>query len=253
VKLLTNKIRSSLEDVLITTQDEEHENLFIKLKQIYKGKLIGQISKADNRNIEYELTKEFSKAIQAFRINDPNRYNQVKEKIEAYAQTVKELDLRGNYNKVISSIAKRILFSLIGIFYSIIGFPLYVFGLIQNYLPYVIPYWIAKKITIHIEYHAPIMMTIGIFLFPLYYYISWYLFTNEITGTNWAYLGYIILMPLTGFYCLHYVNFLNNLKSFFKLNPIFKSADKRVEELIALKEDITLTMDDVNRIYLKAI
>lgn len=253
VRLLTDKIRTSLEEVLITTKDEEHESLFIKLKQIYKGKLIAHLNKEANPNLEYKLTKEFSKAIQAFRINDPSKYLQVKEKIEAYTQTVKELNLRGNYNKVITSMAKRIIYTVSGVFYSIIGFPLYVFGLIQNYLPFRIPFWIAKKITLHIEYHAPIMMTIGIFLFPIYYFMSWYLFANQVPDNNWIYFGYILLMPLTGFYCLHYLEFLKNLKSFFKLNPIFKSADKKVKDLIALKKDITLIMDDVNRVYLKEV
>ncbi len=253
VKNLTEAIRNSLEEVLITTNDDEHETLFLQLKQIYKRRLVGKFKRFDKSDEEYRLTKELSKSIQYFKIGKPESYQLIKGKIETYIQQMDELNLQGSYFNRISSKSRKLFIWFFGFLYTLIGLPIFIYGLIQNYIPYKIPYWVAKKGTSQIEYHAPIMMILGILIFPFYYFIMAYLFVSNISANNYYLTAYLISMPITGFYCLHYIDFFKNIKNFFKFNPVFNSLDERVESLIILKKEITEILDEARATYLKRL
>lgn len=253
VKLLTKKIRSSLEENLITTNDEEHETLFLQLKKIYKKRLVGKFKKTENSEEEYRLTKELSKAIQYFKISNPEKFELIKKKIDKYLLILNDMNLKGSAIYKLTTRSKKIMYPIVGLLYAIAGFPIYLFGLIQNYLPYIFPYWVARKITKEIEYHAPIMMTLGVLLFPIYYFLSTYLFSITISDNAIQTMIYLIILPLTGFYTLHYSDYLKNIRNFFKLNPVFKSPDLKTEELLVLKKEINHILDDARNTYLKRL
>jgi glycerol-3-phosphate O-acyltransferase/dihydroxyacetone phosphate acyltransferase len=86
----------------------------------------------------------------------------------------------------------------------IVGSPLYLFGLLTSWTPYWFPAWIAPKISDEIEYHAPIMMVVGMFLFPLWYglivFLSWLL--GDVNG--WWLVGLGVLLPVAGAFALWY-------------------------------------------------
>ena len=50
-----------------------------------------------------------------------------------------------------------------------LGFPLYLYGLVNNYLPYRIPSLVARRATKDVEFVAPIMLVVGMITFTLFY------------------------------------------------------------------------------------
>ena len=233
--------------------DTEQEELFVKIKRIYKKRLLDRFKQSDDAAEEFRLTREMAKAIHYFKVSDPEIYHRIKENVDRYIDILNRIDLKGNQVFDFYGSFKKLMYSLGGLVYAIGGLPIYLFGLLQNYIPYKVPYWIAKSITREIEYHAPIMMTIGIVIFPFFYFLYGLLIYQVLTQDPILVALYIVLLPLTGFYVLHYFNFIKVLGDFFKFNPLFRSADQLISELKMLRENITFDLDEARLTYIKRL
>ncbi|MEZ4901831.1 MAG: hypothetical protein R2822_08765 [Spirosomataceae bacterium] len=112
----------------------------------------------------------------------------------------------------------------------LIGFPLYVFGLITNYLPYILPSKIAQLISSDITYRAPIMMTAGVLTFPLCYGL-------EIWGAHtffqqhWLTLGFALSLPIGGYFVLGYWDVVARLGHLWQALRLFRQKPTLMQSL----------------------
>jgi glycerol-3-phosphate O-acyltransferase / dihydroxyacetone phosphate acyltransferase len=95
-----------------------------------------------------------------------------------------------------------------------LGFPLWAFGVITNYVPYQVPYRIAQKIVRNIEWHASVNVTIGVF-----FWLIWWLLQSlavALIFRNWFVLfGFMLLVPIAGvfaYWCWRQVRMLAGLR-----------------------------------------
>lgn len=251
VQALTEKIRVSLENLTITTEDKEQEDLFFKVKRIYKDQLIKSLG--GNKEEEFELTKEIANAIQYFKVTFPNKFETIKTKIDRCSQLLDEFQTSAKHTKPLKSRLKKISIFLSGALYLIAGFPLYVYGLIQNLLPFRTPYWLAQKFTKDPEYYAPIMMSLGIIVFPAYYAISFFLFEIKTSPNPLVLSLYLASLPLSGYYVLHYYNFFRNGITFLKIHNFINPKKDLLKELEQLKVSIFEELDEARMIYTKRL
>src|SRR5690606_18345809 len=63
---------------------------------------------------------------------------------------------------------------------------------------------VARALTKDIEFHAPIMMTVGMFTFPLFYTFLGWAAHEWLDLSGWKLAAYLVALPLTGFFTLHY-------------------------------------------------
>lgn len=249
---LTESIKEALVENVIHTEDKEEEALFVDIKRIYKSRLIEKAGKQDTAQ-EFRLNQELVKAIQYFRISKESTFHHIKQQVERYINVLDDSRLSGTSSDWLSNRTKAIAFSILYITYLALGLPLFVFGAVQNYLPYKLPYWTARKLTPEIEYHAPIMLTVGIGIFPIFYSVMVYIFYVQISQEAFMLSLYLLSLPLSGFYCLHYLDFLDASRNFFKLNPVFKKQHMKIAELQTLKSDIIDMLDEARETYLKRL
>ena len=251
VQSLTHTIKKALEGLTITTPDKEQEDLFFKIKRIYKNQLF---KKEENKNREeFELTREIANAIQYFKLTLPNKFEVIKEKIDRCNQLLDEFQTSTKRTKPVKNSFKKLGILISGTFYLIAGFPLYLYGIIHNLLPFRIPYWLAKKFTKEPEYYAPIMMSLGIVVFPMYYAISFYLFDAKLSPNPLTISLYLASLPLSGYFVLHYYQFFKKGISFLKIHNFIHSKSDLLKELEQLKISIFDELDEAREIYLKRL
>ncbi|SMD32813.1 1-acyl-sn-glycerol-3-phosphate acyltransferases [Reichenbachiella faecimaris] len=251
VQALTEKVRESLESLTITTEDKEQEDLFFKVKRIYKDQLIKRAESF--KNDEFELTKEIANAIQYFKVSFPNKFETIKTKIDRCSQLLDEFQTTARRTKPLKNKLKKISILISGTIYLIAGFPLYLYGLIQNLIPFRTPYWLAQKFTKEPEYYAPIMMSLGIVVFPLYYSLSFFLFDIRLSPDPLLLSLYLASLPLSGYYVLHYYHFFRAGISFLKIHNLIHSKKDLLKELEQLKVSIFDELDEARTIYLKRL
>ncbi len=92
---------------------------------------------------------------------------------------------------------------------TILLLPLHLYGVILNYLPFMIPVWVARQIKDK-HFQSSIHFGISIFSFPLYYLIVITLFCM-FTDDYFVKLIFGLTLPLTGFFAFYNHKHMKNL------------------------------------------
>ncbi|WP_242929523.1 lysophospholipid acyltransferase family protein [Pontibacter vulgaris] len=247
---LTDEIRLRLEKLIITTDTQEEDELAQQISTVYRQKLSPEISNATQKHeLDFLMTKAIIKSLHYFNQTQPERINTIKVKLNEYMVQLKRLHL---HDAILGKGNRQLLLQSIGaILYLLIGFPVYLYGLLNNYIPYIIPSKVADRLTEEAEFRAPIMLSVGIFSFPLFYtaqaMVFWH-FTHSAVGL----VLYLVSLPVTGYFTLQYWNTLHHTKGrlsylqlFFKrqhlLNSLKQQREDILEELERAKQDYTYT------------
>jgi glycerol-3-phosphate O-acyltransferase/dihydroxyacetone phosphate acyltransferase len=216
VAQLTGKIHEQLESLIIVTDDAEEDDLVRKIETIYKKHIS---LNAASRKLNVNLTKNIVKAVNYFQETNPKLVREVKEKIDNYFDTIKKYKVSDYLVEQSRDVQTWTLLRYV--LYFITGFPVYLAGLFFNYVPYIVPAKLANWISKDQEYRAPIMMTAGIFTFPLYYTLMFLLGWNAFPHPYFMVI-LAVVMPVSGFFVLQYYKRLKNSRSTFAYYRLFR-------------------------------
>lgn len=253
VNTLTEEIRSRLEQHIIETNSEEEDKLAKQIETIYKSKLNAEIQLAEKSpEQDYLMTKGIVDAIEHFKAKEPERIVNFQPKIDKYLRNLRRLDLNDEVFAK-KGLGNNIFYaSLQTAIYFILGFPFFLYGLINNYIPYIIPSkvaaWIVKLSKVA-EYTAPVMFVSGIFTFTFFYLLQTfgvYWLTNSLL---WTCL-YFLSLPLSGFFALFYANYLALTEDRWRVFTLFFKRADLVAELIQQRKDIIKDLENAKDDYL---
>jgi MFS family permease len=130
----------------------------------------------------------------------------------------------------------------------ILGFPIYIYGLINNFLPFEIPSLLAKKISKSIEYRGAIMMVGGLFTF-LIFYTAQIVFVWKYTYIQWITIFYGVSLPVTGLFCYWYFHTVNKMRTKWMLMMLFYKKSVLISNLITEREKIIADLDKIKKKY----
>ncbi|UXP32553.1 1-acyl-sn-glycerol-3-phosphate acyltransferase [Reichenbachiella agarivorans] len=242
VKTLTSDIRSSLEQLTLHTDHPEHETLFFQIKRIYKNQLKREFSSES----DFKINQEIVAAINYFNLYHPDRYEELKEKINAVDEVFNELKAKdkgkqGVLRQVISQLGKAI--------YLLLGFPIFLYGVIHNFIPIQLPAYLSKKISSEKEYHASISLVLGILLFPICY-LGWIWLAYMQLGLTWFQcILYLVSLPLSCMYALPYYRFAKRTWRYVRI-LLGKNKREQMAHLNQLSTDIRQELDNATQLYL---
>lgn len=204
VQQLTAQIKRSLENLTVNIQHAELDQFVKDIEIIYRDELMSEtpvIQKSSKSTVaEFLITQKIAECVEYYYKREPQRVRDMQEKIYVYKRKLKRLHLKDAMLKEKTSFAQLIRPNIATFAKAIIGFPLAVYGIINNYFPYTITEHIAKKF---IDERTKILTTLflgGGVTFVLFYSVQvllvWYF-----GGVLWATL-YILSLPITGFFAL---------------------------------------------------
>jgi 1-acyl-sn-glycerol-3-phosphate acyltransferase len=256
VNQLTAQIQDSLEHLTVNVQNTELD-LFVKdIESIYRDELMTQTF-ADHKSSkkiisEFVITQKIADCVEYFHDHDPQRVRDMEEKISAYKRKLKRLHLKDIMVREKTSIKKLFEAELLGIAKAIVGFPLAAYGVLNNFFPYRITEFIARKF---IDDKTKILMALfvgGGITFILFYgaqvFLVWYL-----EGYLWAVL-YFCSLPLSGFFALGYIKEIRKIQerisfSFFLftnrhlIGKMRRTRNMLISEMNAYKDEYLERMD----------
>jgi len=237
-ELLTEEIRKRLENLVIAIEDEKIDELVNNIESIYKYKLTKDNGfSRDDKNAEFHLTKNIVESVTYFSINHPEFLESISKRVNEYLNNLK---LLGINDTDIARSQKKVNFFK-NAFYAfstiLVGFPIYVYGLINNFLPFEIPGWLANKISKSIEFRGAIGMVGGFFTFTLFYTIQT-IFIWKYSHTLWITLMYLISLPLTGLMAYWYFNKVSKIRNKWTLIMLFYKKNVCISNLIVERENL---------------
>jgi len=239
---LTQEIHQRLSSLIIVTAHAEEDDLVRKIETIYKK----QITSTTENTLDVNLTQTIIKAIVYFQKHNPRLVRDVKEKLDTYFETVKQLHVTDHLieKSDSSNAGKLVRYAL----YFLSGLPFYILGLLFNYIPYSIPSKIARWISHDEEYRAPIMMSAGIFTFPIYYsvlyFVAWSIYPSALFM-----MGLTVLMPVTGYFVLQYYKRLRYARSSFAYYSMFKRKKDAIHWFKEQRQEIIAMLESARKQY----
>ncbi len=251
---LTEDIRQKLEDHIIVTHNDREDTLAKLIEQVYKSKLSHDLPLADEaKEQSYLISKGIVDAVHHFEEQDPERLEAFQPKIDRYLRNLDRLKLNDEIFATSKSKSRGLFWeSLQTAIYFILGFPLFLYGLINNYIPYIIPSQVAAKIvhwTKVEEYTAPIMFATGILTFPFFYFLQGGLF-HWLSGSFYGALLYLLSLPLSGFFALFYANYLHTTRDKWRLLGLFFKRNDLVSSLLSDRKEIIQDLEKAKKDYL---
>ncbi|RDV14179.1 glycerol acyltransferase [Pontibacter diazotrophicus] len=252
VLTLTEEIRQRLENLIIHTPTDEEDELARQIEAVYKEHLAAAAPPdAPAYEQDFLLTKAIVKSIGYFSQTAPARVAALKQKLNNYMLQLKRLRLQ---DAVMGKRSNAILQqSLLNLLYLTVGFPVYLYGLLHNYIPYIIPSKVARAVTKEEEWYAPIMLTVGIFTFPLFYLLAGWMATGLLDLTwPWALL-YFLSLPLSGFFTLHYWNTLQRTQEHWLLFQLFIKRQNLISDLRQQRQVIIAELEAAKHDYMEEL
>ncbi len=239
---ITETIRKKLEANTISIENKVHDELARKIET-----LLQQEPDERSFNTNYELTHNIAKAINYFDKIEPERVNQISEKMEKYFEKLKEIGIEDVVinRKNIRLSAKHILLFV----QLLIGLPFYLFGLINNFLPYEIPAIVANRLKDK-DLRGSVAMVLGIFTFVLFYSCQICLIHFWFKDT-WLTIAYSLSIAPLGFFAYYYwYAFIESKMQIKLILHSFRSAEL-VSNVLKARLEIMEDLNTCKNIFLK--
>jgi len=249
VAALTERIRQQLEKLIVVTPTDEEDELVRQIERIYKDRLVSQVPvPAPRHEQDFLVTKAIVKSMAHFIGTQPERVARFRDKVAAYNRLRSELGLQNTPYENTSSpqLWPYVRTTLL----LVAGFPLYLYGLVNNYIPYIIPSKVADALTEEEEFLAPIMLTIGIFSFPLCYSLQ-ALFFWEMMPSYLYLLLYLVSLPLSGFFTLRYWQALGRAREQWRLLRLTRQKAPAAEQLKQYHQEIINELEQAREEYMR--
>lgn len=209
INLLKDRFAVALSRQMVDIQTEEYYDLYMRLREIFNQEMRTALNihdstlygkfRADKVMID-NLNKELD--------SNPSGIAQLDTMVKQYWQALQHTGLRdwvighGKY-----TLPPLLLATLV----KILLLPVFLFGWVNNYLPY----WFAGSRTKNIkdpQFHSSFKYVVGMIAFPLWYLvIAGVLFFTPLSW--WQGLLYLLLVPLTGLAAFHYFIGMKKLKA----------------------------------------
>ena len=204
IRQLTEDIRLELAKNVTQTSGKKQEAFLIKAHKFYSTYHEPSASLYKNPKRSLELRNNLSKALNFLKDSNPELYVTIENELHSYFTELKKEKLTPGFftDEFIRQNAVMVFVNYFLKF--IILLPVYIFGLLTHYLPYIIPYRLFKALHIDIEYKTPVQMVAGVLTFPLFYILEIWLFRHFVSQEFYLTCTMLIVLPITGYISMYY-------------------------------------------------
>lgn len=240
---LKEEVRSAIEGLIFCVDSPDTDQLIARLESIYKRNFLDK----SNRNSlemaeEIRISELVRDRVNYFIKNDPSRVENISHQLEDHAELMKTLNLDGEIVDVMGG--DQLHFRFKDYLYFMLGFPVFLFGTINNYLPYKLPGILANKLNSRQDFRGSILMASGAFIFLIFYLLQTVL-VYQFTASISIFITpiYLFLLPVTGLFAYYYSEKFRNLNQSIAYNRMKNSGNPKIHSLVELETVILQEMD----------
>lgn len=188
VAKLTDDISEGIRALIIDTEDEAEDRLLRQLETMLGNSHPLDLEEAFFRN------KNILEQLRIYRSNYPSDDRAFRQKVQQYFDELENLNLvdRPLAEKSQGKSSSLLLQGLL----LILGFPLFIYGWINNFLANYIPLFITKKANIFAGYDSTIKLMSGIVIYPLVYGLQVFVVHQLFQSVVITWIYFLTLAPL---------------------------------------------------------
>jgi glycerol-3-phosphate O-acyltransferase / dihydroxyacetone phosphate acyltransferase len=250
VTKLTDLIEERFYETTIVTEDNEEDEMVRNIETLYKNKLMSDFElNQEEKKDEFVVIKRIVEAVRYFETQSPTQFKTLQIKMANYLESLQVLQISDETLAHARTIHKK---ATAQVWVLFLGFPLYVFGLIHNYIPYILPSRLTRLITSDVSYRAPMMMSFGILTFPMFYAVVLYAFYGWAQNI-WVAVVYVVAMVLGGYFVLWYWPRLERLWFAWRGLWLMQRKPTIIKTLLHERQTIFGLLDDFKEQYKKVL
>src|SRR4030042_905145 len=241
----TNAIRSKLSEEMsknmIDIRSAEFYDMYMNLRTIYNHSMRSRLNiPGKDLYSRFRADKEMIRILEEKESNDPAQIKSISEKVKIYTEGITNLGFRDwLFGRNRYSYLLLLLLSLA----LLIMFPLFLYGLINNIIPYKLPLLFTKKFK-DPPFHSTVKFIVGLIILPIWYLILFILawIIVEPGWIKWIYLASLI--PL-GLFAHTWFIWFKKLRSMWKYSFMTSIKNFRIAGLKSLRAEIISTVDTI--------
>ena len=242
---LTEAIRVALERRLVITRDAAEDTFVQQVERVF-GDHLNPNDDPDTLYDNFQLSRTLLQALPWAEQHFPERLTAARDQFAAY---LADLHRHGLTDEALEGQRRG---SVAGLLNLVFGAPVWLYGVLNNYLPYILPSAVAKRATKEAEFVAPIMLVMGMITFPLAYVLQAAAVQHWLTH-DWRLTAlYVLSLPFTGFYALSYWNTLSARLRRLRAARLFRRAPAVGAALLQQRAALVAELEDARTAYLTA-
>ncbi|HEY0030327.1 MAG TPA: lysophospholipid acyltransferase family protein [Bacteroidia bacterium] len=246
--ILTEEIRTRLEKLVIAIDDDNTDKLVENIELLYKSKLTKESGSQDDKMVEFVITKNIIETVNYFKILQPKRAENIDTRIKQYLKSLSDLGLQDSdieKNQKNNSFLKTNMKAFLKICF---GFPFFIYGMLNNYIPFKLPGWIVRKKEERLENIGGIYMVGGMFSFMIFY-IAQIILVWKFTHIQWLTIAYAVSLPISGTFAFAYSLMIKEIRAKWLLTMLFFKKSVLISGLISEREQLIAEFDKAREEY----
>ena len=232
---IRNVLRDRLRQCVLHIAPGEFYDMTNELRQILRPQMLKKMNLTGESLYEgFQADKATIALLEEKIAEQGDELEKLKKTVADYVAGIKKMKLREH---VIAegpfSMAKLLGVALL----LILGSPVYLYGIITNYIPYKIADILTLKNFKDDHFHSSIRMVISMFLFPLFYL----LLTGAIWAASaswWVSLLVLVSLPVSGKFAIIFSEEVKKWYSRFKFNRLKSKKDSFLHQMLQLRREI---------------
>lgn len=257
VNRLTERISAELTKLTVNVKKSEFDGFVVDLEKIYKANLKVDLEEDEILQTKSEMFKDMfisqqlAEAVTYYMEKSPDEVNALMKDVRNYRLKIDRLhlhdsQLRREIKK--SNVSRR---SWKVMFWSTVGFPIWIVGVITNYIPYKLAEYIGNKVGYDETKTSSALMIGGGIGFLLYYSLE--------TLLVYAYFApviafsFLVSLPFIGFASLAYAKKLRYHWRMWNFSLTLLTNKHIIKRLQLERRSIIRRLDDFKEDYIKVI
>ncbi len=237
VQLLTDRIGFELEQLTLTIENDELNNLVPVIQSIYEAELIRESPIAlPKEKKAFHIRKDLIQGMHFFEKCFPKRSKRIKKSLQEYEQLLLNYRIKGNWLDANFNKASQIQI-IRNIFFYLAGLPVFLYGLINHLGIFKLPPLIAESIIKRPDFRGSLTLSFGVMCFVFFYSLQISLVALMTKSFVWT-LVYSISLPLTGSFVIYYFRKLRKDKEILDFKWSMKNNSEILQTLIKYREQI---------------
>ena len=252
VNQLTNQIETALSKLTTNVNDLASEEIVSALELIYKKELMADLGlDSRNKSDDFSATKGLVNGVEWYFKNKPDKVEEFKEKFQNYQNHLSLLKLKDEFldpsNKSITFFERIQIVT-----YIILGFPIYLYGIINNIIPYKLPRLIAKQFARRKSEIAPTKLITGIGVFVIYYTLEILIFSLLVNNQLLTIIYILSLIP-SGNFVLAYIYRIRKYRQHLRFLTIFYQKRYLMYQIIEERQALIEFINEAKEEYIKKV
>lgn len=219
INTIKDELASKIKPLIIDIDNEDYYDLINWGRKIYTN----QTNDPDKESLTTQ--QQIVSKLHHFLTDQPEKMVRLNEQMREYQKSLKELDL-DTYERI-QEMNQFILIIKSGIL--LLLSPLFLYGFLNNVLPYRLTKWAAGKIK-DPQFKSSFSFVVSLVAFPLFNILQTIVMMFFISKWIWI-LGYFLSVPISGIFAWYYkTHFKTNVKAW-KMNRLFQFKRDQMSKL----------------------